>query len=369
MAETMKTQVYHVNPAAPEPAAIAAAAAVIRAGRLVAFPTETVYGLGANAHDPAAVARIFAAKERPFADPLIVHLTAAEQLEFVCANPSPLAWTLAAAFWPGPLTLVLRRGAQIAANVAGGRETVAVRVPAHPVAHALLAASGVPIAAPSANRFSHPSPTTAQHVLEDLDGRIDLVLDGGATTIGLESTVVDLTSDPPRLLRPGGVAAEALYAYLPDLHVPSTPNVARLEEGLIAPGTLLRHYSPRARVLLVRGESAAFCALARAAVAHIGARRLRIGLVATDEDLPGCADLPVTIASLGAADDYAALARNLFAQLRSLDAAGVDLILAREIAVSGLGRAVRDRLFRAAEGVTVGDLRELQEQIDRGFGG
>jgi L-threonylcarbamoyladenylate synthase len=128
-------------------------------------------------------------------------------LDSVCAYTPRLAWTLAAAFWPGPLTLVLRRGAQIAENVAGGRETVAVRVPAHPVAHALLVASGVPIAAPSANRFSHPSPTTAQHVLEDLDGRIDLVLDGGATTIGLESTVVDLTSDPPRLLRPGGVAS------------------------------------------------------------------------------------------------------------------------------------------------------------------
>ena len=363
------TLVYHVDSAAPEPAAITAAAAVIRRGHLVAFPTETVYGLGANACDEAAIARIFAAKARPFADPLIVHLAAADQLVAVCDDIPPLAWELAAAFWPGPLTLVLRRSALIAANVSGGRDTVAVRVPAHPVAHALLVASGVPIAAPSANRFSRPSPTTAQHVLEDLDGRVDIVLDAGATTIGLESTVVDLTSDPPRLLRPGGIPAEELLAYIPDLHVPGAPTVARLEDGLVAPGTLLRHYSPRARVLLVRGDGAAFCALARAAAELAGARGLRIGLLVTDADLPCCAALPAATVSLGAGDDYPALARTLFARLRSLDAIGVDIILAREIALTGLGRAVRDRLFRAAEGVVIEDHADLEKQIDRGFGG
>lgn len=356
------TRVYPVNPLAPEPAAIAAAAAVIRAGRLVAFPTETVYGLGANAHDPEAIARIFAAKERPFADPLIVHLAAAADLPGACAAVTPLAWTLAAAFWPGPLTLVLPRGEQIAANVAGGRATVAVRVPAHPVAHALLLASGVPIAAPSANRFSRPSPTTAQHVLDDLDGRIDLLLDGGATTIGLESTVVDLTSDPPRLLRPGGIAAEELLTFVPELFVPAAPTVAKLEEGLVAPGTLLRHYSPRARVLLVRGDAAAFGALAQVATARCGDWRL--GLLVTDADLPACAGLAATVVSLGPADDPGALARNLFARLRSLDAAGVDLILAHEVAIPGLGRAVRDRLFRAANGVVIENLDELQAEIE-----
>ena len=307
------TLVYHVDSAAPEPAAITAAAAVIRRGHLVAFPTETVYGLGANACDEEAIARIFAAKARPFADPLIVHLAAADQLAAVCDDIPPLAWELAAAFWPGPLTLVLRRSALIAANVSGGRDTVAVRVPAHPVAHALLVASGVPIAAPSANRFSRPSPTTAQHVLEDLDGRIDIVLDAGATTIGLESTVVDLTSDPPRLLRPGGIPAEELLAYIPDLHVPHAPNVARLEDGLVAPGTLLRHYSPRARVLLVRGNAAAFQTLARAAVALAAGHGRRVGLLVTDEDLPGCADLAASVVSLGGAGDFTALAHNLFA--------------------------------------------------------
>lgn len=364
-----KTQVYPVNPDAPEPAAIAAAAAVIRSGHLVAFPTETVYGLGANACDEAAIARIFAAKERPFADPLIVHLAAADQLAAVCVDLPRLAWELAAAFWPGPLTLVLWRSSVVAANVSGGRDTVAVRVPAHPVAQALLVASGVPIAAPSANRFSRPSPTTAQHVLEDLDGRVDIVLDAGATTIGLESTVVDLTSDPPRLLRPGGIPAEELLAYMPDLHVPPTPNVARLEEGLVAPGTLLRHYSPRARVLLVRGDAAAFCVLAHAAVELADAQGLRVGLLVTDADLPCCADLLVATVSLGAAEDYSAMARTLFARLRSLDACGVDIILAREISVTGLGRAIRDRLFRAAEGVVIEDRAGLEEQIDRGFGG
>jgi len=363
------TRVYHVNPLAPEPAAIAAAAAVIRAGRLVAFPTETVYGLGANARDPEAIARIFAAKERPFADPLIVHLAAAADLPGACAEVTPLAWTLAAAFWPGPLTLVLPRGEQIAANVAGGRATVAVRVPAHPVAHALLLASGVPIAAPSANRFSRPSPTSAQHVLEDLDGRIDLLLDGGATTIGLESTVVDLTSDPPRLLRPGGVAAEELLAHIPELHVPAAPTVAKLEEGLVAPGTLLRHYSPRAQVLLVRGDGERYRTLAQAGVALAAACGRRVGLLLTDDDLPGCAGLSAIQVSLGAGDAPAALAHNLFAALRSLDATGVDIILAREIDPAGLGRAIGDRLFRAANGVVIENLDELHVQIDRGFGG
>ena len=165
----------------------------IAAGRLVAFPTETVYGLGANALDAAAVEHIFAAKRRPFTDPLIVHLASVDQLKQVAVDIPPSAYRLAERFWPGPLTLILRRGRQVTPKVSAGRDTVAVRVPAHPVAQALLLACGLPIAAPSANLFSRPSPTTARHVLDDLDGRIDIVVDGGPTTIGVESTVVDLT--------------------------------------------------------------------------------------------------------------------------------------------------------------------------------
>lgn len=359
------TQVVQVDRDAPDAAAIALAADLIRQGRLVAFPTETVYGLGANALDPAAIDRIFAAKQRPFADPLIVHLADAAQLDDYCEDVPPQARQLGALFWPGPLTLVLRRGARIAPNVASGRATVAVRVPAHPVAHALLTASGVPIAAPSANRFSRPSPTTAQHVLEDLDGRVDMILDAGATAIGVESTIIDLTCVPPRLLRPGGVAAEDLLAVVADLHVPLAPTVARSEQDLVAPGTLLRHYSPRARVLLVRGDAPVFAALARLASEIAAGRGLRLGLLLTDEELPDCAGLPVVTMSLGAGDDGGALARNLFARLRSLDATGVDIILAREVEEAGMGRAIRDRLYRAAEGITVGDADELRREITR----
>src|SRR5262245_22416754 len=198
------TKIIIVNPVAPEPAVIQQAASVIRAGGLVAFPTETVYGLGANALDATAVARIFAAKGRPASDPLIVHIAAFAQLDDIAEQIPPLARELAAAFWPGPLTLVLRRRSIVPANVSAGRETVAVRMPAHPVALALCGAAGVPIAAPSANLFTRTSPTEAEHVLEDLAGRIDLLLDGGPTPIGLESTVLDLTQSPPALLRPGG---------------------------------------------------------------------------------------------------------------------------------------------------------------------
>ena len=170
-----------------------------------------------------------------------------------------------------------------------------------------------------------------------------------------------------RMLRSsGGIPAEELLAYIPDLHVPGAPTVALLEDGLVAPGTLLRHYSPRARVLLVHGDGAAFCALAHSAVELAGARGLRVGLLVTDADLTGCADLAASVVSLGGADDFAALAHNLFARLRSLDATGVDIILAREIDATGLGRAVRDRLFRAAEGVIVENLDDLERQIERG---
>ena len=180
----------------------------------MAFPTETVYGLGANALDAAAVERIFAAKQRPVTDPLIVHLASVDQLTQVAVDIPPSVYRFAERFWPGPLTLILRRGPKVPPNVSAGRDTVAVRVPAHPVAQALLVACGLPIAAPSANLFSRPSPTTAQHVLDDLDGRVDIVLDGGPTTIGVESTVVDLTQKPPVLLRPGGAPVESLLDIL-----------------------------------------------------------------------------------------------------------------------------------------------------------
>ncbi|MFO7633122.1 MAG: L-threonylcarbamoyladenylate synthase [Caldilinea sp.] len=348
------TQVLHVDPHQPDAESIAVAAQALADGRLVAFPTETVYGLGANALNPAAVERIFAAKQRPFTDPLIVHLAGVEQVAQVAAEIPPIVYTMAAHFWPGPLTLVLRRGPDVASNVSAGRDTVAVRVPAHPVAHALLVACGLPIAAPSANLFSRPSPTTAQHVLDDLAGRIDIVLDGGPTTIGLESTVVDLTCTPPVLLRSGGEGVDALRELLPDLRVPETPLVVAATEAAPAPGSLLKHYSPRAPLFLLRGAAEDACRLAHAAVRMLHDRGLRAGLLLPDEEFAACADLHAELVSLGPAHDLVAIGRYLFARLREVDSLSVDVILARPVAADdnhgGLGLAIRDRLFRAAEG-------------------
>src|SRR5262245_25908167 len=256
MMSLTNTQMIAVDPAAPDPATIQIAAQVLLAGGLVAFPTETVYGLGANALDALAVNRIFVAKGRPASDPLIVHLAALAQIGEVAEDIPALAYELARVFWPGPLTLVLRRGARVPANVAAGRDTVAVRMPNHLVPLDLARVAGVPIAAPSANLFTRPSPTLAQHVLDDLRGRVELVLDGGPTPIGLESTVLDLTQDPPAVLRPGGLAVEALLPYIPSLRFQPAYLTADDEAtGQAAPGMLLKHYSPSAEIILLTGAA------------------------------------------------------------------------------------------------------------------
>jgi L-threonylcarbamoyladenylate synthase len=364
------TEVVSVDPDQPDPAAIDRAARVIRAGGLVAFPTETVYGLGANALDAAAVARIFAAKDRPAHDPLIVHLADTGRLGEVTRDVPEIAYTLAAAFWPGPLTLVLPRSEIVPDNVTAGLATVAVRVPAHPVALALLRASGVPIAAPSANLFSRPSPTRAEHVVDDLAGRIGLVLDGGPTEVGVESTILDLTVDPPRLLRPGGVTVEKLARVLgfpPSVSPVAEPSgqsdavgggllASPSDEGVPqkAPGMLMKHYSPRADLMLiVGGESAVRDEMRRRAV-EARARGRRVGLLVSAEDETALADLAsapdIAVEVPGSQSDLEMVARNLFSCVRRLDRVGVDLILARDFGVAGLGRTIRDRLTRAAEG-------------------
>jgi L-threonylcarbamoyladenylate synthase len=348
------TIVLAVDPDRPDPAVIARAAAVLRRGGLVVFPTETVYGLGANALDEAAVAGIFAAKGRPAADPLIVHIAAAAQLDDVAAEIPPLARELAAAFWPGPLTLVLRRRAVVPLNVTAGRDTVAVRVPAHAVALALVAAAGVPVAAPSANLFTRPSPTQAGHALEDLAGRVDLILDGGPTPIGIESTVLDLTQERPALLRPGGISVEALRSYIPDLQFePAYVESHDQAPAQAAPGMLLKHYSPRARLTLFTGTPDRLLARMRqAALAAIAAGR-RVGVMAPDEEAGAFAALGAEVAPLGPRDDLALIGRRIFAGMRDLDGRGVDVILVRGFAREGLGLAIWDRLVRAAEGQVI----------------
>jgi L-threonylcarbamoyladenylate synthase len=325
--------------------AIAEAARLVRAGRLVAFPTETVYGLGANALDAAAVQGIFEAKRRPADDPLIVHVTDARALERV-ARPNEAARRLAERFWPGALTLVLPRQPIVPPAVTAGLETVGVRVPSHPVALDLLRAADLPIAAPSANLFGRPSPTRAEHVLEDLGGRVDLVLDGGTTMVGVESTIVDLASGAPRLLRPGGVPAEAIEAAL-GVALQSPP--ARATGPQVSPGLLNTHYAPRTPLVLVLGEPERARQRLRQELEHAAQAGLRVGvlLLAEDQDL-----VPASVSRelLGSSERPESLASRLFDALRALDRSGLERIYARTLAdpSTGLGRALADRLRRAA---------------------
>ena len=337
------TRCRKINARAPDMRLIDEAAALIRAGKLVAFPTETVYGLGANALDDAAVGRIFAAKGRPSSDPLIVHLASVDDVSGVAVDIPQRGFDLLRRFAPGALTLVLRKHKRIPDALSAGRDTVALRIPDHPVALALIRGAGVPIAAPSANRFSRPSPTTASHVLADLDGRVDLLLDAGSAAIGLESTIVDLADGQPAVLRAGGITLESLRQVAPDV-VYEPPYLSARVESAPAPGSMLKHYSPRAELRLFSGErETALNAMRRAIIEGQGC-----GLLALDSDLSEFADLDVTRESLG--KDQADAAARLFATMRRLDEAGVVTILARLPEATGLGLAIGDRLLRAAAG-------------------
>lgn len=354
MSDAIATQRLRVESTALQTEAIQLAATAIREGKLVAFPTETVYGLGANAFNTTAIARIFAAKGRPSSNPLIVHLATVDHLATVATEIPDLAQRLLTQFAPGPLTLVLPRHPRVPAIVSAGLSTIAVRIPHHPVAHALLVASNVPIAAPSANRSNYPSPTTADHVVDDLWGRIDIVLDGGPTPIGIESTVVDLTTDVPRLLRPGSISLEQLLTIVPSLDLTLHRAANSDTAPTASPGMSLKHYAPQAQVLLFQGDRPAVLAHMQARASDLVQAGQRLGLLVTDEDADQFAFLvsqpTVMMSRLGTNKDIATIAHRLFAALRELDHWGADLILMRAVDPHGLGLAIYDRLFRAAAG-------------------
>jgi len=346
----LAARVLQVDPVAPAPAVIAEAAAVLRAGGLVAFPTETVYGLGGNAIDDAAVARIFAAKGRDPSDPVIVHLADRRDLgDLVRELPAP-AQLLAARFWPGPLPLVLPRAERVPPRVSAGLPTVAVRVPSHPVARALIAAAGVPVAAPSANLFGRTSPTTAAHVLADLGDRIDVVLDGGPTPAGVESTVVAFEGEEVVVLRPGATPVEELSRCLAEAGF-RPPRLVERGPQAGSPGLLARHYAPRVPLVLLRGPERERLQWLRAALAARPDRR--IGLLLSDEELRALSPLAPEHRArpLGPRSHPEVAARRLFAAMRELEAEGVELIYATDPDPAGLGLAVADRLRRAAEEV------------------
>ena len=332
----MQTTIRQVDPEHPEAEAIAQAAERLRQGDLVAFPTETVYGLGANALDTEAVGRIYAAKGRPARNPVIVHVAEVSAVrEIVTAWPEA-AMRLAEAFWPGPLTLVLPRHPRIPDIVTGGGPTVGVRIPAHPVAQALLRAAGVPVAAPSANRSLQLSPTRAEHVFQSLDGRIPLILDGGATSGGLESTVLDLSGAVPQLLRPGLLRPTEIEAIIGPIRRPGELSAPSGDAPLPAPGMLSRHYAPRAPLELTADGTTR--------LRQLLAQGRRVGWLTfepTPPPLPG-------LKALSLSRDPALYANRLYAALHELDAAGVDAILVDIPPVEEAWMAVRDRLERAA---------------------
>jgi L-threonylcarbamoyladenylate synthase len=347
-------EVLLVDPTSPEPALIARAAECLRAGGLVAFPTETVYGLGAHALDRRAVKCVFAVKERPADDPLIVHLASIDDAPPLVKELPLVARELAARFWPGPLTIVLPRSDRVPDEVTAGLETIAIRVPSHPVAHALLHRACVPVAAPSANRFSRPSPTRASHVVADLGDRIDIVLDAGPTTIGLESTVVDLSHQPARVLRPGAVGLPALRAVLPEVTLYS-PVTSHLVGGMPSPGMLHRHYAPATPLTLFEGDrSDALQRLVRTAQLHLD-RGESVAVLAFTEDVEQLCNLHVRVVELASESRVEDVAARLYASIRRCDELGVNVILARNITTEHpLSTAIQDRLRRAAQAPTLG---------------
>lgn len=333
----LKTLLVELNPAEPDREAISRAAESLRSGGLVAFPTETVYGLGADALNPEAVKRIFVAKGRPLDNPIIVHVGGPEDLRALTDEVPPEAARLMGQFWPGPLTLIFRKSGQLPREVTGGQDTVAVRMPRNTVALALVRALGRPIAAPSANLSGRPSPTTAGHVLHDLGGRIDIILDGGPVEVGIESTVLDLSQHPPVILRPGAVTREELKPFVGAV-------VAAAGKGPLrkSPGTRYRHYSPRARVTLV--EDADRATLVRLAASRAGKGR-RVGLLTRGP----CGlqdDASVIVRSMP--QDLRGYARQMFAAMRELDELGVDEMIIEGVEEQGMGAAIMDRLRRAA---------------------
>jgi L-threonylcarbamoyladenylate synthase len=345
---TKKTLMLRINPQEPEIDKILTAADFIKKGGLVAFPTETVYGLGADALNPKAVKTLFEAKKRPFDNPPIVHVGDVEYVSRLAKETPPKSQKLMKTFWPGPLTLIFNRSKIVPHITVSGLDTIAIRMPKHEVALALLRESERPISAPSANLAGKPSPTTAEHVLADLDGRIDAVLDAGSTNIGVESTVLDMTVDPPQILRPGGTPIETLRTVLGrvELHPVAVAEKEPLVERARSPGVKHRHYAPDANVIVVEGKLSAIVSKVKELAEFYMRKGSKVGVLATDETT--CGYKADVVKSLGSRSDLAVIAKNLFRLLREFDLEGVDVIVAEGVPTEGLGLAVMNRLRKAS---------------------
>lgn len=329
-----------------EEKALQEAGDVLRGGGLVAFPTETVYGLGGDALNPQSSRKIYAAKGRPSDNPLIVHIARMEDLAPIVRQVPAEAVCLAQAFWPGPLTMILPRAEKVPLETTGGLDTVAVRMPSHPVARRLIAYGGGYVAAPSANLSGRPSPTEAKYVIEDMDGRVDMIIDGGEGDIGLESTIVDLTVSPPQILRPGYITQDMLTEVLGQISVDQTILNGDSGQAPRAPGMKYRHYAPQGELTIISGPAGMVTNYINTHAAEDRNQGHKVGVIGTDEALPEYrADM---VRSLGSRQDEESIARHLYSILREFDDEQVTRIYSECFETTGLGQAIMNRLLKAA---------------------
>ena len=342
----MNTQIYKIDSKAVDHQKMEEAAQLIRRGELVAFPTETVYGLGADALNPQASKKIYAAKGRPSDNPLIVHIAKFEDLEDIAKKVPQEAKKLADAFWPGPLTMIVDKNEKVPYETTGGMDTVAIRMPDHPVALELIRQSGCLIAAPSANTSGRPSPTLAEHVAEDLGGRIPMILDGGEVGIGIESTIIDLTEKIPMILRPGYITKEMLEAVIGTVKTDPGIIAADSTKKPKAPGMKYRHYAPKANLMLIDGAKCAVVDKINELTDAMHSEGKKVGIIGTDETVASYrGDM---VLSIGAREDEDAIARHLYKLLREFDEADVDVIYSESFATPRIGQAIMNRLLKAA---------------------
>ncbi|NJD03167.1 MAG: threonylcarbamoyl-AMP synthase [Ruminiclostridium sp.] len=343
----MKTDIIKININNPEPDKLQHAAEVLRNGGLVAFPTETVYGLGADATNGSAVSGIFKAKGRPSDNPLIVHIADSRDLDRLTALKPEVSEHLIKVFWPGPLTLVMPRSSAIPDIVTASLDSVAIRMPSHPVALALIQKAGVPVAAPSANSSGKPSPTCARHVIDDLDGKVDIIIDGGSVEVGLESTVLDITSPIPVILRPGGITREQLESVIGRVDI--CPSLMDSEAGLHvpkSPGMKYRHYAPEARIVLFEGKPEKVCKEISRIYRQNTGNGIKSIVLATDETVDCYKGIDVI--TMGSRKNPDTIASRLFHILREFNDQNVQVILAESIEDRGIGFAVMNRLIKAS---------------------
>ncbi len=343
----MDTELVRITDVENEKEALYRAAEIIKSGGLVAFPTETVYGLGGNGLSSLAASKIYEAKGRPSDNPLILHVASVEQLYPLVDKIPEIAEKLMDAFWPGPMTLIMKKSSVVPNETTGGLDTVAVRMPAHPVALALIETAGLPIAAPSANASGRPSPTCAEHVCEDLSGKIDMIIDGGDVGIGIESTIIDVTGDIPTILRPGFITQEILEKMLGDVRVDKA-SVSKMEDGEQpkAPGMKYRHYAPKAALTVVRGDTSSVVRKINELVKKAQLDGKKAGVISTRETMKLYTNGEVKC--IGAKDDEVEIALNLYRILREFDSSDVDVIYSEAFEGGSLGQAIMNRLLKAA---------------------